>query len=573
DPFAVLAELVVDESVAVDWYVALLHPAGTDLPAEVLGREWEGFLPGGLGVEELFPDVVAGWSAGYDGGPGPGGSGGLGGFDWDEVQAQLGLAPGTPRLPGDSGRLPSGPAADAGGVAGPSRRARKRKQREELSAPLHAPRPASDKRGRTHALDILSAVQHAPQDRPALKDIARALSITAKTLRRRLLAMRGDLGLENGDPDQIFDYISEHLDRIVRSAYGYPAAALEPVPTPFPVVLADYDRQLIGTALTHPHATITELARHYNRLTQSLDHAYALLGTHLNASGKGTEVLAYIRGHQDEILRLAGLDLNCLPEIPHHTATLNDDDRQLIGTALTHPHATITELARHYNRLTQSLHEAYALLGTHLNAPGKGTEVLAYIRGHQDEALLFAGLDRHSLPEIPHHTTALNDDDRQLIGTALTYPRATITALARHYNRPRQSLYVAYARLGTHLNASGKGTEVLAYIRGHQDEILRLAGLDLNCLPEIPHHTATLNDDDRQLIGTALTHPHATITELAHQYNRPTASLQRAYGRLGPRLNAPGTAAQVLTYIRGHQDEVLLTAGLDCGSLPEINLR
>ncbi|MFI8643176.1 hypothetical protein, partial [Streptomyces chartreusis] len=255
-------------------------------------------------------------------------------------------------------------------------------------------------------------------------------------------------------------------------------------------------------------------------------------------------------------------------------ATLNDDDRQLIGTALTHPHATITELARHYNRVMNILHRAYEELGSHLDRPGTAVQVLAYVRGHQDEILRLAGLDLNCLPEIPHHTAALNDGDRQLIGTALTHPHATIAELAHHYNRVIDSLTHAYERLGTRLNAPGTAAQVLTYIRGHQDEVLLLAGLSHGSLPEIPRQTATaLTPLHKQLIGTALIHPHATIAELARHYNWQISTLHHAYQRLGPRLNAPVSATQVLNYIREHQDDVLLMAGLQRDNLPEIDRR
>ncbi|MEV4591340.1 hypothetical protein, partial [Streptomyces chartreusis] len=173
-------------------------------------------------------------------------------------------------------------------------------------------------------------------------------------------------------------------------------------------------------------------------------------------------------------------------EIPHHTATLNDDDRQLIGTALTHPHATITELTRHYNRVTPTLDHAYRLLGARLNAPGTAAQVLTYIRGHQDEVLLLAGLSHGSLPEIPRQTaTALTPLHKQLIGTALIHPHATIAELARHYNWQISTLHHAYQRLGPRLNAPVSATQVLNYIREHQDDVLLMAGLQRDNLPEI----------------------------------------------------------------------------------------
>ncbi|MEV4591314.1 hypothetical protein, partial [Streptomyces chartreusis] len=140
DPFAVLAELVVDESVAVDWYVALLHPAGTDLPASVeFDGSWYGFDLASPDVGGALLNVAR--VTGLSGTNTVGGvnQNGSGAFDWSQIQAQLGLQPEAP----DVSDLLADSSAGAPGelevpsqtvTAGPSRRARERRKHERLAA-------------------------------------------------------------------------------------------------------------------------------------------------------------------------------------------------------------------------------------------------------------------------------------------------------------------------------------------------------------------------------------------------------------------------------------------------------
>ncbi|MFI8643180.1 hypothetical protein ACIGQ6_45995, partial [Streptomyces chartreusis] len=114
--------------------------------------------------------------------PGAGPGGGGGGLDWNEIEAELGLADTTDiaDVTGAAGVHGAGPswlggAASSAGSAGPSRQGRKRKQREELSAPLHPARQPDKPRSRKVALDVFSAIQHAAQENPTLHDIAHSL--------------------------------------------------------------------------------------------------------------------------------------------------------------------------------------------------------------------------------------------------------------------------------------------------------------------------------------------------------------------------------------------------------------
>ncbi|MFI8642887.1 hypothetical protein, partial [Streptomyces chartreusis] len=361
-------------------------------------------------------------------------------------------------------------------------------------------------RSRKVALDVFSAIQHAAQENPTLHDIAHSLDITPEALRHRLRNMRPDLGLRNGGTGQVFDYIKTNLDTIVRSAYGRPAADLEPIPPSQPRALDTAEWRLVGSALKYPTATITQLAANNHWPIGALWHAYVELGLRLNTGGTATDVLKYIRDHEQDLLG-PGQTRDNLPEITPHqprssrsSGPLDDEDWRLIGSALKHPAATITQLATNNHWTESTLRNAYKDLGLRLDTGGTGTEVFKYIRDHEQDflALLGPGQTRDTLPEItprplrPPRQRPLDEDDRQLIGSALTHRHLTLSGLARYYNVPGPTLRDRYERLGPRLEMSATAARlataarVLDYIRKNENAVLTLAKHDRDQLPEIP---------------------------------------------------------------------------------------
>ncbi|MEU9663952.1 hypothetical protein, partial [Streptomyces chartreusis] len=155
-------------------------------------------------------------------------------------------------------------------------------------------------------------------------------------------------------------------------------------------------------------------------------------------------------------------------------------------------------------------------------------------------------------------------------------PHASISELARHYNSPRRALQAAYERLGTRLGVSDAAPDVLAYIRTQGNDLLSRIGLTPENLPEIsyqqpaPQNHSGINDEHLRLIGTALMHPHASISELADHYNWSRRHLQAAYASLGPMLGVWDEAPDVLTYVRAMGNSLLSMIGLTPDNLPQI---
>ncbi|MFI8643082.1 hypothetical protein, partial [Streptomyces chartreusis] len=316
----------------------------------------------------------------------------------------------------------------------------------------------------------------------------------------------------------------------------------------------------------------------------------------------------YIRHHEQDLLALLGPDQtrDTLPEItprpprspraPRSPRSLKDKDWRLIGSALKHPTATITQLAEANNWPDASLWKAYVALGPKLNTGGTGTEVFKYIRDHEQDVLALLGPDqtRDTLPEItprpprsprppraPRSPRSLKDKDWRLIGSVLKHPTATITQLANANHWQHSTLQKAYKALGHQLNTGGSANDVVDYIRNHEQDVLALLGPDQtrDTLPEITPHAPrpprSLKDKDWRLIGSVLKHPTATITQLAEANHWQHSTLYNAYLELGPRLNTGGTGTEVFKYIRDHEQDLLALLGPDQtrDTLPEITPR
>ncbi|MEU9663937.1 hypothetical protein, partial [Streptomyces chartreusis] len=556
DPFAVLAELVVDESVAADWCALLMDLV---LVGSLTDNEsadgWDGFDLTGTVVEGVVSEADPA-------GTGPGGGAHRNGtemhdFDWNDVQAQLGSRPDGESVTASHQNSTDSAFAELDipfgtNRAGPPRMARKRKwHREEDDLRLIGT-------ALTHPELTMSQLAHHYNWQMPI------LCMVYEQLGSRLNF--------SGTGEEVLGYIRQRVADFLPLASSNDGTLLE-ISYHAAIELSTLDKQLIGTALTHSELTIAALARRYNWQPPALALAYERIGTWFNISGGGGEVLAYIRQRPADFLPLSSPNYGMLPELSRHAGSeLTALDKQLIGTALTHRELTIVALARHYNWQRDYLDDAYSRLGQHLNHPGTGKEVLDHIRQRPTDFLPLASSNDGTLPEIPHHTNAkLTALDKQLIGTALTHRELTIAALARHYNWQPSSLQKAYVRLGRRLNFTGAANEVPKYLRQRVSDLLPLASSNDGTLLEIPHHTATeLDDQDRQLIGTALTHRELTIPALARHYNWQRGKLIDAYSRLGQHLNHPGTGKEVLDHIRQRAADFLPLTSSNDGTLPEI---
>ncbi|MEU9979036.1 hypothetical protein [Streptomyces sp. NPDC051014] len=246
-------------------------------------------------------------------------------------------------------------------------------------------------------------------------------------------------------------------------------------------LLSDVDKQLIGTLLTHPAMGLTDLARLYGRTRQNLIPLLEGLGLRLGRPVKASEVAEYVWSHQTTVRKQAGLRPgDPLPTLPVKAPEpLNQLDRQLIGTLLTHPKASLRDLSRLYGLRTHALDAGLVALGLKLGEPGTSTQVAQHVRSNRDVVVAQAGLrPGDPLPTLPPRAAKpLTELDRQLIGTLLTHPEMALSYLAALHGISKHRLQGWLEGLGLRLGKPGTGTEVAQYVWSHQTTVLAQAGL------------------------------------------------------------------------------------------------
>ncbi|MEU9706970.1 hypothetical protein, partial [Streptomyces sp. NPDC047981] len=469
-------------------------------------------------------------------------------------------------------------------VPGPSRRPRKRKADTDLPAVvLHDPRPSS-KQTREKDEQILAGINAAPAG--SISDTARHMNMDPQTLNSWLQQRTSQLGLDSGTTQaQTLRYIRDHKDAVAVGMIRKRANDLAPYETPYPKILDERDKQVIATLLHHhPTGSITDIARHYGQRQKNLQNWVERLGKNLRVPGAAGEVVTYVRDNPDTVLRQAGLDssdITTLPAIPFGVvAGLTPRDKQVIATLLHHhPTGSITDIARHYGQLEQTLHNWLGELGRSLRVPGAAGEVMAHVRDNPDTVLRQAGLDISDIATltIPSGVVAgLTPRDKQVIATLLHHhPTGSITDIARHYGQRQKTLQRWVERLRKNLRVDVTGADVVTYVRDNPDTVLRQAGLDSSDITTltIPFgEVADLTPRDKQVIATLLHHPALKITDIAKQYQHPRPTLEDWVNGLGRSLRVPGTAGDVVKYVRDNRDEVLAQAGLgkDITTLPPI---
>ncbi|MFC8958052.1 hypothetical protein ACFT8P_36380, partial [Streptomyces sp. NPDC057101] len=92
-----------------------------------------------------------------------------------------------------------------------------------------------------------------------------------------------------------------------------------------------------------------------------------------------------------------------LPVLPTGEAReLTERDQQVIGTLLTHPEMSITQIAQHYRHYQQAVRQWVEHLGRALGVPIKAAEVAKHVRTNRETVLTQAGMNPDNpLPVLP----------------------------------------------------------------------------------------------------------------------------------------------------------------------------
>ncbi|MEU9704454.1 hypothetical protein, partial [Streptomyces sp. NPDC047981] len=342
------------------------------------------------------------------------------------------------------------------------------------------------------------------------------------------------------------------------------------------------DEQILAGINAAPAGSIADTARHMNMdpktLNSWLQQRTSQLG--LDSGTTNAQTLRYIRDHMDAVaVGMIGKRANDLA--PYETPCpkiLDERDKQVIATLLHHRTLNITDLANEYRHPKQTLKQWVERLGKNLRVPGTAGEVMAHVRDNPDEALRQAGLDISDITTltIPSGEVAgPTPRDKQVIATLLHHPTLNITDLANKYQHPRRTLEDWVAGLGLSLRVPGTAGEVMAHVRDNPDEALRQAGLtssDIATLTIPTGEVAGPTPRDKQVIATLLHHRTLNITDIARHYGQPGQTLKNWVAGLGKNLRVPGTAGDVVTYVRDNPDEALRQAGLDISDITTLTI-